>query len=192
VLPQCILGREAWIILLADGSGLQVTAWSMFKYLDCYISWYRQSRQFKCGSSFMKLVCFVPLQVCFKRNVHGRTLKEIQKLANGWEASPALYTLLDVSGLFQDDAGADKVCRQTTPADCHLNVCGCSVVCKVFQHGAPDFMYKGSCPKGSTNGIDNDILTCITRSQVSHIIDELLDVAKRSGTSVLAFKSNGV
>jgi YLP motif-containing protein 1 len=60
----------------------------------------------------MRAVSFVPLQVCFKRNVHGRTLKEIQKLANGWEASPAMYTLLDVSGLFQDDAGADKVSRQ--------------------------------------------------------------------------------
>ena len=39
------------------------------------------------------------LQVCFARNVHGRTLDDIAAMAAAWEPVPPLFQQLDASGL---------------------------------------------------------------------------------------------
>ncbi|GFH14466.1 uncharacterized protein HaLaN_10527 [Haematococcus lacustris] len=39
--------------------------------------------------------------LCARRNVHGRTLPQLQALAQQWEAPPPLYKVLDVRSLFQ-------------------------------------------------------------------------------------------
>uniref|UniRef100_A0A3Q3Q402 YLP motif-containing protein 1 n=1 Tax=Monopterus albus TaxID=43700 RepID=A0A3Q3Q402_MONAL len=41
---------------------------------------------------------------CAKRNIHGRTLKDIMKMSNNWEASPRHMVRLDVRSLLQDAA----------------------------------------------------------------------------------------
>eukprot|EP00240_Pyramimonas_obovata_P000440 CAMPEP_0118928990 /NCGR_PEP_ID=MMETSP1169-20130426/6122_1 /TAXON_ID=36882 /ORGANISM="Pyramimonas obovata, Strain CCMP722" /LENGTH=570 /DNA_ID=CAMNT_0006871103 /DNA_START=38 /DNA_END=1746 /DNA_ORIENTATION=- len=42
-------------------------------------------------------------KVCAARNVHGRTLTEVEALARDWEAAPPTYTRLDAASLFHDD-----------------------------------------------------------------------------------------
>lgn len=43
-------------------------------------------------------------QVCFRRNVHGRQLAELQAAARVWEPAPPAFPLLDVAGLLQGEA----------------------------------------------------------------------------------------
>uniref|UniRef100_A0A8C5A9N2 YLP motif containing 1 n=1 Tax=Gadus morhua TaxID=8049 RepID=A0A8C5A9N2_GADMO len=43
-------------------------------------------------------------QTCVKRNVHGRTLKDIAKMSSNWELSPRHMVRLDVRSLLQDAA----------------------------------------------------------------------------------------
>ncbi|XP_021174544.2 YLP motif-containing protein 1 isoform X2 [Fundulus heteroclitus] len=43
-------------------------------------------------------------QTCSKRNVHGRTLKDITKMSKNWESSPRHMVRLDVRSLLQDAA----------------------------------------------------------------------------------------
>ncbi|KAJ8269953.1 hypothetical protein GJAV_G00108630 [Gymnothorax javanicus] len=43
-------------------------------------------------------------QTCAKRNVHGRKLKDIAKMASNWEASPRHMVCLDIRSLLQDAA----------------------------------------------------------------------------------------
>uniref|UniRef100_A0A3Q2DL41 YLP motif-containing protein 1 n=1 Tax=Cyprinodon variegatus TaxID=28743 RepID=A0A3Q2DL41_CYPVA len=43
-------------------------------------------------------------QTCAKRNVHGRTLKDITKMSKNWESSPRHMMRLDVRSLLQDAA----------------------------------------------------------------------------------------
>ena len=52
--------------------------------------------------SSASLVC----QVCFRRNVHGRQLAELQAAARAWEPAPPAFPLLDVAGLLQGEARA--------------------------------------------------------------------------------------
>eukprot|EP00976_Prorocentrum_cordatum_P053057 1070469-Prorocentrum_minimum.AAC.1 len=42
------------------------------------------------------------VQVCAARNVHGRTLPEVEALAAEWEPAPPTYTRLDAASLFHD------------------------------------------------------------------------------------------
>ncbi|XP_066533489.1 YLP motif-containing protein 1 isoform X2 [Hoplias malabaricus] len=42
--------------------------------------------------------------LCSKRNIHGRKLKDITKLANGWESAPVHMARLDIRSLLQDAA----------------------------------------------------------------------------------------
>uniref|UniRef100_A0A8C1RFA8 YLP motif-containing protein 1 n=1 Tax=Cyprinus carpio TaxID=7962 RepID=A0A8C1RFA8_CYPCA len=46
-------------------------------------------------------------QTCAKRNIHGRTLKDITKLASGWESAPPHMVRLDIRSLLQDAAIED-------------------------------------------------------------------------------------
>uniref|UniRef100_A0A3B5AEX1 YLP motif-containing protein 1 n=1 Tax=Stegastes partitus TaxID=144197 RepID=A0A3B5AEX1_9TELE len=55
-------------------------------------------------------------QTCAKRNVHGRTLKDILKMSNNWEPSPRHMVRLDVRSLLQD-AAIEEV-RSLTPESC--------------------------------------------------------------------------
>ncbi len=50
---------------------------------------------------------------CHRRNVHGRSLSDIQALAAKWEAVPPLYTQLDVASLFRAATGAQRGVRGT-------------------------------------------------------------------------------
>lgn len=43
-------------------------------------------------------------QTCGKRNIHGRKLKEINKMAEHWEAAPRHMMRLDIRSLLQDAA----------------------------------------------------------------------------------------
>jgi hypothetical protein len=43
------------------------------------------------------------LQVCFKQNIHGRSLADITAMAKAWEAAPPNYTLATADSLFKEE-----------------------------------------------------------------------------------------
>jgi hypothetical protein len=42
-------------------------------------------------------------QVCFKQNIHGRSLADISAMATAWEAAPPNYTLATADSLFKEE-----------------------------------------------------------------------------------------
>ncbi|KAM6915126.1 uncharacterized protein FYW49_010034 [Xenentodon cancila] len=56
-------------------------------------------------------------QTCAKRNVHGRTLKDIMKMSNNWESSPRHMVRLDVRSLLQDAAIEEVEMEDFNPED---------------------------------------------------------------------------
>ncbi|XP_051265972.1 YLP motif-containing protein 1 isoform X2 [Dicentrarchus labrax] len=56
-------------------------------------------------------------QTCTKRNVHGRTLKDIMKMSNNWEPSPRHMVRLDVRSLLQDAAIEEVEMEDFNPDD---------------------------------------------------------------------------
>ncbi|XP_038583734.1 YLP motif-containing protein 1 isoform X2 [Micropterus salmoides] len=56
-------------------------------------------------------------QTCSKRNVHGRTLKDIMKMSNNWEPSPRHMVRLDVRSLLQDAAIEEVEMEDFNPDD---------------------------------------------------------------------------
>ncbi|KAM7367952.1 hypothetical protein PAMP_014214 [Pampus punctatissimus] len=56
-------------------------------------------------------------QTCAKRNVHGRTLKDILKMSNNWEPSPRHMVRLDVRSLLQDAAIEEVEMEDFNPDD---------------------------------------------------------------------------
>nr|XP_046229295.1 YLP motif-containing protein 1 isoform X2 [Scatophagus argus] len=56
-------------------------------------------------------------QTCAKRNVHGRTLKDIMKISNNWESSPRHMVRLDVRSLLQDAAIEEVEMEDFNPDD---------------------------------------------------------------------------
>ncbi|CAN9507380.1 unnamed protein product [Ophioblennius macclurei] len=56
-------------------------------------------------------------QTCGKRNVHGRTLKDIMKMSNNWEPSPRHMVRLDVRSLLQDAAIEEVEMEDFNPDD---------------------------------------------------------------------------
>ncbi|XP_028253796.1 YLP motif-containing protein 1 isoform X2 [Parambassis ranga] len=56
-------------------------------------------------------------QTCSKRNVHGRTLKDIMKMSNNWEPSPHHMVRLDVRSLLQDAAIEEVEMEDFNPDD---------------------------------------------------------------------------
>ncbi|XP_041660360.1 YLP motif-containing protein 1 isoform X3 [Cheilinus undulatus] len=56
-------------------------------------------------------------QTCGKRNVHGRSLKDIMKMSNNWEPSPRHMVRLDVRSLLQDAAIEEVEMEDFNPDD---------------------------------------------------------------------------
>ncbi|XP_059211800.1 YLP motif-containing protein 1 isoform X2 [Centropristis striata] len=56
-------------------------------------------------------------QTCAKRNVHGRSLKDIMKMSNNWEPSPRHMVRLDVRSLLQDAAIEEVEMEDFNPDD---------------------------------------------------------------------------
>ncbi|KAK0149262.1 YLP motif-containing protein 1 [Merluccius polli] len=56
-------------------------------------------------------------QTCGKRNVHGRTLKDIAKMSSNWEPSPRHMVRLDVRSLLQDAAIEEVEMEDFNPDD---------------------------------------------------------------------------
>ncbi|XP_058611448.1 LOW QUALITY PROTEIN: YLP motif-containing protein 1 [Onychostoma macrolepis] len=56
-------------------------------------------------------------QTCAKRNIHGRTLKDVTKLANGWESAPPHMVRLDIRSLLQDAAIEDVEMEDFNPSE---------------------------------------------------------------------------
>ncbi|KAM3603285.1 uncharacterized protein V6R79_019923 [Siganus canaliculatus] len=56
-------------------------------------------------------------QTCAKRNVHGRTLKDINKMSSNWEPSPRHMVRLDVRSLLQDAAIEEVEMEDFNPDD---------------------------------------------------------------------------
>ncbi|XP_034555005.1 YLP motif-containing protein 1 isoform X3 [Notolabrus celidotus] len=56
-------------------------------------------------------------QTCCKRNVHGRSLKDIMKMSNNWEPSPRHMVRLDVRSLLQDAAIEEVEMEDFNPDD---------------------------------------------------------------------------
>ncbi|XP_042359001.1 YLP motif-containing protein 1 isoform X2 [Plectropomus leopardus] len=56
-------------------------------------------------------------QTCAKRNVHGRTLKDIMRMSNNWEPSPRHMVRLDVRSLLQDAAIEEVEMEDFNPDD---------------------------------------------------------------------------
>lgn len=42
------------------------------------------------------------MQVCTKRNIHGRSQAEIERCVEGWEPTPNHHPVLDASALLKD------------------------------------------------------------------------------------------
>uniref|UniRef100_A0AAV2KD11 YLP motif-containing protein 1 n=1 Tax=Knipowitschia caucasica TaxID=637954 RepID=A0AAV2KD11_KNICA len=57
------------------------------------------------------------VQTCAKRNVHGRKLKDITKMANTWEPSPTHMVCLDVRSILQDAAIEEVEMEDFNPDD---------------------------------------------------------------------------
>jgi hypothetical protein len=55
------------------------------------------------------------LQVCFKQNIHGRSLADIKAMAKAWEAAPLNYTLATADSLFKEE-GAHSSSSSTRSA----------------------------------------------------------------------------
>jgi hypothetical protein len=73
-----------------------------------------------------KRVCFRvdherlwPVQVCFKRNVHGRSREDVLAAAGEWEATPPVYPQLEASawlrGSVKSQASGCDLSPSTTP-----------------------------------------------------------------------------
>ncbi|KAK7133417.1 hypothetical protein R3I94_015331 [Phoxinus phoxinus] len=56
-------------------------------------------------------------QTCTKRNIHGRILKDITKLASGWESAPPHMIRLDIRSLLQDAAIEDVEMEDFNPSE---------------------------------------------------------------------------
>ncbi|XP_037541770.1 YLP motif-containing protein 1 isoform X2 [Nematolebias whitei] len=56
-------------------------------------------------------------QTCAKKNVHGRTLKDISKMSKNWESSPRHMVRLDVRSLLQDAAIEEVEMEDFNPED---------------------------------------------------------------------------
>ncbi|XP_069807271.1 YLP motif-containing protein 1 isoform X2 [Dendropsophus ebraccatus] len=56
------------------------------------------------------------LQTCAKRNVHGRKLKEINKMADNWEGAPRHMIRLDIRSLLQDAAIEEVEMEDSEPS----------------------------------------------------------------------------
>ncbi|KAJ3606930.1 hypothetical protein NHX12_026446 [Muraenolepis orangiensis] len=56
-------------------------------------------------------------QTCVKRNVHGRSLKDIAKMSSNWESSPRHMVRLDVRALLQDAAIDEVEMEDFNPED---------------------------------------------------------------------------
>ncbi|KAL7888676.1 hypothetical protein AOLI_G00036500 [Acnodon oligacanthus] len=56
-------------------------------------------------------------QMCAKRNIHGWKLKDITKLANGWESAPVHMARLDIRSLLQDAAIEEVEMEDFNPAE---------------------------------------------------------------------------
>ncbi|XP_075188429.1 YLP motif-containing protein 1 [Anomaloglossus baeobatrachus] len=56
------------------------------------------------------------LQTCAKRNVHSRKVKELSKMADGWEAAPRHMIRLDVRSLLQDAAIEEVEMEDSDPS----------------------------------------------------------------------------
>ena len=51
---------------------------------------------------------------CHQRNIHNRSLSDIQQAAAGWQETPSMYPLLDLQALLGGRAkAADQVCQLT-------------------------------------------------------------------------------
>ncbi|XP_075705313.1 YLP motif-containing protein 1 isoform X2 [Rhinoderma darwinii] len=58
----------------------------------------------------------VDVQTCAKRNVHGRKLKEIHKMADNWEPAPRHMIRLDIRSLLQDAAIEEVEMEDSEPS----------------------------------------------------------------------------
>ena len=47
------------------------------------------------------------MHICIKRNVHGRTEKEIEELISGWEDTPSHHPMIDATSLIQSGSIPD-------------------------------------------------------------------------------------
>ncbi|XP_073711600.1 uncharacterized protein ylpm1 isoform X1 [Misgurnus anguillicaudatus] len=56
-------------------------------------------------------------QTCAKRNIHGRKLKDITKLASGWESAPPHMVRLDIRSLLQDAAIEEVEMEDFNPSE---------------------------------------------------------------------------
>ncbi|XP_015205802.2 YLP motif-containing protein 1 isoform X3 [Lepisosteus oculatus] len=56
-------------------------------------------------------------QTCAKRNIHGRKLKDIAKMATNWESAPRHMVRLDIRSLLQDAAIEDVEMEDFDPAE---------------------------------------------------------------------------
>ncbi|KAK2864433.1 hypothetical protein Q7C36_003587 [Tachysurus vachellii] len=56
-------------------------------------------------------------QICAKRNIHGRKLKDIMKLANSWESAPVHMARLDLRSLLQDAAIEEVEMEDFNPSE---------------------------------------------------------------------------
>lgn len=69
------------------------------------------------------------MQTCFKRNVHDRSLEDIQGAAACWEPAPSFYPRLDVTSLFEPSQGQQvSACLLPAGTTCML-LSLCSPAC---------------------------------------------------------------
>jgi hypothetical protein len=92
-----------------------------------------------CSSAVPAVCCLCVDQVCFKQNIHGRSLADIKAMAKAWEAAPPNYTLATADSLFKEEgersssssSGSCPCLKQPVAMAC---ACACSFACLQAGH----------------------------------------------------------
>ena len=81
----------------------------------------RVPKQWAASISFMTRVLSMPtLQVCFERNIHSRTLEDIQAAEKQWEPAPPSYPHLDAASLLRPSSKPQVCARPSDSTPVHL------------------------------------------------------------------------
>lgn len=82
----------------------------------------------------MHLSCCHRVQACFQRNVHSRTLEDIQSMAAQWEQPPLAYPQLDFAPLLQPRQSEAQVCKPACLCSCLPNHLCITAFKNAFMH----------------------------------------------------------
>ncbi|KAF5302169.1 hypothetical protein FQR65_LT08592 [Abscondita terminalis] len=88
------------------------------------VKYFGEMWSFAKQNGFQVYICQMELdvQICTKRNIHGRSEAEIEKCVNGWEQTPSHHPVLDATTLIQSGSIPEVEMEEiNSPSSDHLN-----------------------------------------------------------------------